>query len=93
MQYLKGGDTVAQTMLNVRINSEDKTKFEEFCRQTGLNISTCINMFIKAVLREQKLPFEVKADSAFEKESIAKNQIENTNATGDNIDRVPSEVD
>ena len=84
---------MAQTMLNVRISSEDKSRFEEFCKQTGLNISTCINMFIKAVLREKKLPFEVKADPAFDEENMSENQAENTNTTGDNIERVPSEVD
>ena len=84
---------MAQTMLNVRISSEDKSRFEEFCKQTGLNISTCINMFVKAVLREKKLPFEVKADPAFAEENMSENQAENTNTTGDNIERVPSEVD
>ena len=28
-----------------------------------MNVSTAVNMFIKAVLREQKLPFEVKSSS------------------------------
>ena len=45
--------------LNVRINANDKKNFEEFCNNVGMNVSTAINMFIKAVIREQKLPFEV----------------------------------
>lgn len=53
---------MAQAMLSVRLDSEDKKGFEEFCEQTGMNVSVAINMFIKCVLREQKLPFEVKAD-------------------------------
>lgn len=83
---------MSQAMLNVRISSEDKSRFEEFCKQTGLNISTCINMFIKAVLREKKLPFEVKADPVFDNESMSENQIENTSTAGGNIERAPSEV-
>ena len=63
---------MSQSMLSVRINSEDKSRFEEFCNQTGLNISTCINMFVKAVLREQRLPFEVKTASC----CAEKNQID-----------------
>ena len=51
---------MAQAMLSVRLSSKDKSRFEQFCEQTGMNVSVCINMFIKAVLREQKLPFEVK---------------------------------
>lgn len=53
--------------LSVRVNNEDKKGFEKFCTNTGMNVSTAINMFIKAVLREQKLPFEIKSD-VFEKD-------------------------
>ncbi len=28
-----------------------------------MNVSTAINMFIKAVLRERKLPFEIKSNA------------------------------
>lgn len=76
---------MAQAMLNVRVSSEDKSRFEEFCKQTGLNISTCINMFVKAVLREQRLPFEVKATPLHDKETTHQNRIED-------IERVSSEI-
>ena len=46
--------------MNVRVNANDKKNFEQFCNSVGLNVSTAVNMFIKAVLREQKLPFEIK---------------------------------
>lgn len=45
--------------LNVRVDANDKKNFEVFCSSVGLNVSTAVNMFIKAVLREQRLPFEV----------------------------------
>lgn len=51
---------MAQSILSVRLSSEDKKQFEEFCSQTGMNVSVCVNMFVKAVLRERKLPFEVR---------------------------------
>ncbi len=47
--------------LNVRVNAKDKKNFEQFCTNVGMNVSTAVNMFIKAVLREQKLPFEIKS--------------------------------
>ena len=56
-----------QATLSVRLDSEDKKKFEEFCSRTGMNVSVCVNMFVKAVLRERKLPFEVKQIKADEK--------------------------
>lgn len=50
-----------QSILSVRLSSEDKKRFEDFCSQTGMNVSVCVNMFVKVVLRDQKLPFEVKS--------------------------------
>ncbi|MBR4641291.1 MAG: type II toxin-antitoxin system RelB/DinJ family antitoxin [Selenomonadaceae bacterium] len=38
-------------MLSVRLDGDDKSRFENFCSQVGLNVSTCINMFVQAVLR------------------------------------------
>ena len=53
---------MAQTTLSVRLDSNDKNRFEEFCNETGMNVSVAVNMFIKAVLRESKLPFSVACD-------------------------------
>jgi len=68
--------------LNVRVDANDKKEFEQFCNDVGMNISTAINMFIKAVLREQKLPFEVKSNSLdqfyFEKLKEAELEMHNT---------------
>lgn len=60
-----------QSTISVRLNSEDKKQFEEFCEQTGMNISVAINMFVKNVIREQKLPFEVKVDPFYSEENMA----------------------
>lgn len=53
--------------LNVRVDVNDKKNFEQFCNSVGINVSTAINMFIKTVLREQKIPFEIRSTS-YEKE-------------------------
>ena len=60
-----------QSTLSVRVDSEDKKYFEIFCNNTGMNVSTAINMFIKTVLREQRIPFEIKTD-ALDKEIYSK---------------------
>ena len=51
-----------QSIISIRVDSNDKKYFENFCSQTGMNVSTAINMFIKAVIREQRLPFEIKTE-------------------------------
>ena len=55
------------TTLNVRVNSKDKKDFEEFCDSVGMNVSTAINMFIKNVVKDQRLPFDVTTYSINDK--------------------------
>ena len=53
---------MAMTSINVRVDEHDKQLFDNFCSAIGMNMSTAINMFMKATLREQKIPFELKMD-------------------------------
>lgn len=68
--------------LNVRVDAKDKKRFEKFCNDVGMNVSTAVNMFIKASLREQRLPFDVKTntfdDIIYEKLKEAENEMNNT---------------
>lgn len=68
--------------LNVRVDAGDKKDFEKFCSSVGMNVSTAVNMFIKAVLREQKLPFEVRTknsdENIYEKLKEAELEMDNT---------------
>jgi len=61
---------MAQSMLSIRIDSDDKKAFEEFCNETGLNVSVAINLYVKNVIHKQKLPFEVEADPFYSQENI-----------------------
>ena len=63
---------MAQSTLSVRVSSEDKLGFERFCEQVGMNTSVAINMFVKTVIREQRLPFEVKADPFYSAANMAR---------------------
>ena len=51
--------------LSVRVDDRDKSRFETFCRQVGLTTSSAINLFIKASLRENRIPFEIAAPDPF----------------------------
>lgn len=68
--------------LNIRVNAEDKKGFEQFCDNVGMNVSTAVNLFIKTVLREQKLPFEIRSnafdDVVYEKLKEAEEEMNNT---------------
>jgi DNA-damage-inducible protein J len=54
---------MSQTTLNVRIDEDVKKALEEFCHDVGMNVSVAVNMFAKAVIREQRLPFDVTTQS------------------------------
>ena len=60
---IESEENMESLTLNVRVDANDKKSFEQFCNNVGMNVSTAINMFIKAVLREGKLPFEVKSNT------------------------------
>ncbi|MBQ7955699.1 MAG: type II toxin-antitoxin system RelB/DinJ family antitoxin [Lachnospiraceae bacterium] len=50
---------MALVTLTARVDAHDKIDFDNFCSTVGLNTSTAINLFVKAVLREQRIPFEI----------------------------------
>lgn len=49
----------AQATITARVDARDKVDFDAFCSNVGLNTSTAINLFVKAVLREKRIPFEI----------------------------------
>ena len=46
-----------------RIDADDKRNFNAFCASVGLNASIAINLFIKTVLRENRIPFNISGKS------------------------------
>jgi len=54
---------MAQTTFSVRMDSEVKKQFDNFCSQVGMNTTVAFNMFARAVLREKRLPFEVTTET------------------------------
>ena len=54
---------MAQATISARIDEKDKQAFDNFCSDVGLNTSAAINLFIKAVLRERRIPFEISQSS------------------------------
>lgn len=64
---------MALATLTARVDEKDKARFDTFCSNVGLNTSTAINLFVKAVLRENRIPFEIAqaADPFFSEENMA----------------------
>lgn len=56
--------------ISVKVDSQDKKLFEQFCEKTGMSVSTAINMFIKNVNMNRELPFRVKAEPFYSEENL-----------------------
>lgn len=50
---------MSQTTLSIRMDADIKKSFDDFCADAGMNATVAINMFARAVLREQRIPFEI----------------------------------
>ena len=55
---------MAQTTLSVRMDQDVKKQLDALCADVGMTTSTAINMFAKAFIREQRLPFDVIASES-----------------------------
>ena len=54
---------MAQTNINIRMDEATKKAFDKFCNEIGLSVSSAFNIFAKTVVREQRIPFEIKTDT------------------------------
>lgn len=49
------------TTLSIKIDNEEKLDFERICKAIGLNITSAVTAFVKATIRENGIPFALKA--------------------------------
>lgn len=45
------------------MDADLKKAFEAFCSSAGLSMSTAVNLFVKKAVREQRIPFEITAET------------------------------
>lgn len=56
---------MALATLTSRVDEYDKKAFDEFCSSVGLTTSAAINMYVKVVVRDRKIPFDIKQEDPF----------------------------
>ena len=56
--------------ISLRVDDEVKKNAEKTFDAIGLNMSTAINIFLKAVVRENRIPFELSADPFYSETNI-----------------------
>ena len=62
------------TAISIRLDSDIKKQFDELCKEFGLSTNAAFNLFARAVVREQAIPFSISLSSETEKRSIAAQQ-------------------
>ena len=73
MQYKINHITInmPQTAISFRVDNVLKQSFDSLCDQFGLSNSAALTIFMKTVVRERKIPFEIKADPLDETRSFS----------------------
>lgn len=51
------------TMVNFRIDEDVKKNMEEVCSKMGLTMTAALNIFIRKVTMEKRIPFEITAEA------------------------------
>jgi DNA-damage-inducible protein J len=59
---MKGVVSMATTSVTIRMDESLKKRAEELFEEMGLNMTTAFTIFTKAVVREQRIPFEITVD-------------------------------
>ena len=68
----KGGMHMAQ--ISLRVDDDVKRSAEQTLDTIGLSMSAAINIFLKTVARERRIPFPLSADPFYSRENMAELQ-------------------
>ena len=58
--------------ISLRVDDDVKRDAERTLNDIGLSMSTAINLFLKTVARENRIPFELSADPFYSRENMEK---------------------
>ena len=54
---------MSQATISIRVDQALKQSFDVLCKDFGLSTAAAINIFMKAVVRERRIPFEIRSES------------------------------
>ena len=53
---------MAQTAFTVRMDADVKKRFDELCKDFGMSSNTAFNMFARAGIQSERIPFDVESE-------------------------------
>ena len=86
---------MAQSTFSVRMDESLKRQFDALCADFGMNASTAINVFARAVVRERKIPFEIsssKEERALNAVELLREQARKSGASEMTLDEINEEI-
>ena len=66
---VKKGDAI-MAQISLRVDDEVKRGAEQALNEIGLSMSTAINVFLRKVAREKRIPFELSAEPFYSESNI-----------------------
>lgn len=54
---------MGQSTISVQLEDTIKKQFDSLCAEFGMSASTAFNIYVRTVVRERKIPFEITADN------------------------------
>ena len=61
---------IAQTLINFATDQSTKKQLEQVCNELGMTMTTALNIFIKKVIREKRIPFDVSIDPFYSESNM-----------------------
>ena len=60
--FAKTSILMGQTAFTVRMDADVKKQFDNLCKDFGMSANTAFNMFARAVIKQERLPFDVESE-------------------------------
>lgn len=54
---------MGQTAFTIRMDTDIKKRFDELCKDFGMSANTAFNIFARAVIKQERIPFDVESDN------------------------------
>ncbi len=69
------------SQISLRVDDNVKMQAESVCSEIGMSLSTAINIYLKRLGRERRVPFDVSADPFYSDANVAvlRSRIEDVN--------------
>ena len=64
------GRRMIMAQISLRIDDDAKVNAEKVCKDIGMSMSTAVNIYLKRLGSERRIPFEVSADPFYSKENM-----------------------